>query len=87
MCIKVPEYVSLFPDFIRGEKAEEGQFAYSKPFQVIVSKILSLWGIFIIVLIFWMKIMTSVWGASILRGASTGPNVDKAININIKQKM
>ena len=32
--VKVPEYVSLFPDFSHGTKAEEGQFAYSKPFQV-----------------------------------------------------
>ena len=34
---KVPEYVSLFPDFTHGKKAEEGQFAYSKPFQVILT--------------------------------------------------
>ena len=34
ICFKVPEYVSLFPDYSLGEKAEEGQFAYSKPFQV-----------------------------------------------------
>jgi len=33
--LEVPEYVSLFPDFSLGKKAEEGKFAYSKPFQLL----------------------------------------------------
>ena len=41
ICFQVPEYVSLFPDYSLGEKAEEGQFAYSKPFQVMFSILLS----------------------------------------------